>query len=90
MSNVIAITKTNYGRGYTCAAAVIQELAHRLQELDDRNCEEIARQIGCTGQTIRNLMNMRTRWPRPDTLFGVIGYLHLTLMLVPEQNVRRA
>lgn len=84
--NVVKLSLHSYGRRYTCAAELIDDLASRLVRLPDRNYEEIGRQVGCTGQTIRNLAKGKTRWPRADTLFGVIAFLHLKIALVPAND----
>jgi hypothetical protein len=51
-----------------------------------RKNKTLAASIGVHPSTIGNINSGKTKWPRPTTLFPLIGALGYTLQLVPKEE----
>jgi predicted XRE-type DNA-binding protein len=64
----------NRPRTFTTAEAMIESV-RELILTDRRPQREIAHLVGVSQTTINNLASGKTRWPRPTTLFPLLGHL---------------
>lgn len=67
-------------RTFTAAEDVVRFLAQRIIT-DSKTYQQIADGVGVSKSTINNIATGETRWPRPNTLFGLIAYYKLKMWL---------
>jgi len=67
-------------RTFTAAEDVVQFLAQRIIT-DPRGYEKIAEGVGISKSTVGNIANGTTKWPRPNTLFGLLGFYNVKMRL---------
>jgi len=59
-------------RNFTTAEDLVNELRVKIFE-SGKTYAELATAAGCSKATINRLASGNTKWPRPNTLFGVLA-----------------
>lgn len=67
-------------RTFTAAEEVIGYLSERIIS-DGRSYKTIALGVRCAPSTIANIASGTTKWPRPNTLFGLMLYFNIKMRL---------
>ena len=82
MSNVVRIP-VHKPRTFTSAERLIEEVRKDIFASGEKY-RVLAGQVGVSASTINNLASGKTRWPRPTTLFPLLGALGLELKLTKK------
>ncbi len=75
-------------RSYTSAELLIDELRDAVFN-SRRSYKQIATEANVALGTVHRLASGKTKWPRPETLFGVAFALGLTLKFTPLTTHRK-
>jgi predicted transcriptional regulator len=60
---------------------VMQKLRDMLYETE-LSFDQIAKDVGVSVSTLYAIRSGRTKWPRPNTMFGILEYLKAKMALV--------
>lgn len=72
-------------RTFTSAETLLDEV-RQISFASKRKNKTLAAGIGVHPSTIGNINSGKTKWPRPTTLFPLIGALGYTLQMVPKDQ----
>ena len=67
-------------RTFTKAERVVEFLAEKVIT-DPEGYQKIADSVGVSKSTIGNIASRKTKWPRPNTFFGILNHYKVKLDL---------
>lgn len=80
-TNIVPLVKPKYAKRLANEDETLMVLRLAMY---GRPTDQLAKDVGVTSSCIYSIQSGRTKWPRPNTFFGLLRALELEMHLIPR------